>query len=157
MSEKWLPYDQYQAKQRNELLGGLAIVGAAVLMSTRKAPPMFWTWPRYAGFFALVICLPAGVLGMLLTLAISGQDPSIMDIGVVPALAVSFANGVFLASVPTLMVATVVWLSALPVRRLRAEYRQAGWKAKDCRAIYRRALASGSDYLPPPHAVRSTV
>ena len=151
MSREWLPYHEYQAQQRNQFVANTAAVGFTLLMLARKAPPMFWTWPRYLGFFALVILLPAGVLGMLMTLAVAPSDPTIMEHGVPVSMLVSFAGGVFLASLPTLITTTLVWLAAMPVRSQWGEYRRAGWKAKDCRAMYRYSRATGYDLVPPEY------
>lgn len=149
MSREWLPYHEYKSQQLNQFAADTAAVGFTLLMLARKAPPMYWTWSRYAGFFALVMLLPAGVLGMLLTLAIAPSDPTIMENGVPVSMAVSFACGVFLASLPALITTTVVWLGAMPVRSQWADYRRAGWKAKDCRAMYKYSLATGTDLVPP--------
>lgn len=149
MSREWLPYHEYRSQQLNELGAGTAVIGLTLLALARKAPPMYWTWSRYMGFTALVMVLPAGVLGMLLTLAIAPSDPTIMANGVPVSMIVSFASGVFLVSLPALITATVAWLAAIPVRSHWDDYRRAGWRAKDCRAMYKYSLATGTELVPP--------
>ncbi|MDM7991548.1 hypothetical protein [Arthrobacter sp. zg-Y877] len=129
-------------------------------MPTRKAPPMFWTWSAHTGVFGSVAILVLGALGMLLCL--SGAKMNDFEFvaangGMDSLMAIYFVMAAFIALIPAVAGVSIVYVEALPLRDMWAEYRQAGWSTWECRTVCRRARAAGTDLIPAPHTSRSAV
>ena len=115
-----------------------------------KAPPMFWTWPAHTLFFSLVFILCAGPVGTVLGLAVKAVYP--FDPEFVPTWENTaqdgFEFGISKGWIPAVPAAAISYLNGLELRRLWSDYRHAGWGAGECRAMYRRARATGIAILP---------